>query len=387
MQKNYCLPYWSHSTYEIISGKQPYYIHAKSSESKKHYVIINYDILKEWSSFLSLIPFDCMVIDECHYIANFKSQRTKETVTLSKSIDRFVALSGTPFKNRPVEFFMVLNIINPTMFPTFMDYGIRYCDGQKNKYGWDFTGSSNMDELHEKLKDIMIRRVKGDVLKELPPKMRNVVPIQISNQKEYSQASNDFRTWLLKVTKSRARLDKALKAEALVKIEHLKQLVLKGKKKQIIQWVRDFLSVEDKLVLFGIHKSALDFLEKEFSDICVKVDGSVKDYEREKAVSDFQNNKDIKLFLGNIKAAGVGLTLTTASSTAFIELPWTPADLEQAEDRVHRIGQAKHVNSYYLIDESTIEGDLRDLIWDKKDIKDAILDGLDILPRLNRQEF
>mgnify|MGYP001353069596 FL=1 len=164
-------------------------------------------------------------------------------------------------------------------------------------------------------------------------------------------------------------------AEAIAKVEVLKQVAVKGKLNQVKEWIRDFLATDGKLVVFAIHRFVIDELMKEFKDIAVKVDGSVTGANRDKAVQAFQNDDNIRLFIGNINAAGVGLTLTAASSVAFIELPWSPALLDQAEDRCHRIGQKDTVNIYYLLGVDTIEERIVKMLDSKRKILDTVLDG------------
>jgi len=186
----------------------------------------------------------------------------------------------------------------------------------------------------------------------------------LDNEREYYKVEEDFIGWLQAIDPDKAA--RAQNAEALAKIEALKQLAIKGKIKMAIQWIRDYLDSDGKLVVFCTHRSTVDSLMEEFGDVAVKVDGSVSGKARDEAVQAFQTRPDIRLFVGNMKAAGVGLTLTAASSAVFLELGWGPGDHTQAEDRIHRIGQeADAVNIYYLIAEGTIEEQIMGLI-DKK---------------------
>jgi SWI/SNF-related matrix-associated actin-dependent regulator 1 of chromatin subfamily A len=149
--------------------------------------------------------------------------------------------------------------------------------------------------------------------------------------------------------------------------------------KYAIQWIRNFLDTNgNKLVVFAVHKAAVDALMEEFKEQAVKVDGSVSAAGRDAAVRAFQEDPKIKLFVGNIQAAGVGLTLTAASSVAFLELPWTPGDLVQAEDRCHRIGQKDNVNVYYLLADGTIEEKIAELLDEKRQVLEAVLDGKEV---------
>jgi SWI/SNF-related matrix-associated actin-dependent regulator 1 of chromatin subfamily A len=239
----------------------------------------------------------------------------------------------------------------------------------------------------------MIRRKKEEVLKELPAKQRTIIPMQITNKQEYKTIKNDFLDWMFE-SKGKAAAEKAKQAKALVKIGQLKQAVARGKMNGAIDWIKDFLEVEDKLVVFCTHKETINVLMEEFKGIVVKVDGSTKD--KQAAVDAFQDNKNIRLFVGNIKAAGTGITLTAASNLAFLELGWTPGEHTQAEDRIHRIGQENAaVTIYYLIGQNTIEEDIIKLIDEKREVLDAVLDGketdeesllTELLKRLNQKK-
>jgi len=152
-------------------------------------------------------------------------------------------------------------------------------------------------------------------------------------------------------------------------------LAVHGKLKQTIAWIKDFLNVEDKLVLFAVHKFVIDALMQEFAGIAVKVDGSVTGINRQKAVDEFQTNKDVKLFIGN-KAAEEGITLTASSNVVHLEYPWSPSSIDQRNDRCHRIGQKNSVNIYYLLAQNTIEEKIIKLLDKKRKIIDNIIDGI-----------
>lgn len=357
---------------EILQGKTPYQV-------KKDIVIINYDILSSWVEELQKSNPQVLIFDEGHYIKSNKAQRTKAVKKLAKKIPHVIALSGTPIVNRPIESWNILQVINKTVFPNYMEFARTYCDAKHNGFGWDFSGASNKEKLHQILTDtVMIRRKKADVLPELPDKLFSFIPMEMDNEKEYFKAEMNFIRFL-KDTKGEEAAQKAGQAEHLVKIEALKQLAVKGKMKQAIQWIRDFLETNgNKLVVFAVHKVVVDALMEEFKDITVKVDGSLSGTQRDESVQAFQNNPDVKLFVGNIQAAGTGLTLTAASAVAFLELPWTPGELIQAEDRCHRIGQKDTVNIYYLLADNTIEAEIATLLDEKKKVLEAILDGKEV---------
>ncbi len=354
---------------EILSGKKPWDIFCIDI------IIINYDILADWIDYIEGINPKIIITDECHYYKSSKTNRTKAVRKLAKGVPHFIALSGTPIVNRPIEIYNAASIINPMLFTNFWSYANKYCGAKHNGFGWDFSGSSNTEELHEILtKSIMIRRKKKDVLKDLPDKVRSFIPFEINNIKEYKQAENNFITYI-KETKGEKAAEKAKGAKILVQIEALKQLAVAGKMDSAIEWIYDFLETGEKLVIFAIHKFVITRLMNEFKDVAVKIDGSVSLVDRDKAVQTFQSSSKAQLLVGNMKAAGLGITLTAASNVAVIELPWTPGELDQAEDRTHRIGQNNSVNIHYLLAAGTIESDIAYMLDRKRKVLDAVLDG------------
>jgi len=241
---------------EILSGTKPYPITGSI-------IIINYDILNSWVETLQAINPQVLIIDEMHYVKNISAIRTKATKKLAKGIPHIIALTGTPIVNRPVEGFNIFQILDKNLFPNFWTYVHRYCGARHNGFGWDFSGATNKEELHRILTStIMIRRRKSDVLKDLPEKLYSFVPMELDNKKEYSTAELEFIEYLRQI-KGKEAAEKAKKAEHLVKIEALKQLAVKGKIKQAINWIRDFIEDGNKLVVFAVHKEVIHQLMKD----------------------------------------------------------------------------------------------------------------------------
>ena len=359
---------------------------------KNKLTIINYDILGGWKKQIKKIKAKTLVIDECHYIKNLNVLRTKRILNIAKKIPHIIAISGTPLLSRPIELFPVLHLLRKDLFPSFWDFAFRYCKPKATPHGWIYKGSDNLNELHSKLKrNMMIRRLKKDVMKELPDKTRQVIPVDIENMNEYQQAEKDFIKWLKKIS-----ISKALKANRTIvisKIGYLKRLSSQLKLKNIHQWIDNFLEESDqKLVIFGIHKKILKDIYNKHKSISVKIDGDTSQKKRKTAVKQFQTNKKTRLFIGNIIAAGTGITLTSAYNTLFVEMDWNPGNHIQAEDRTHRIGQKNAAFYYYLVAKNTIEEKLCEIIQNKQNIISSTLDGsnktklkLDVFNLLQKQ--
>lgn len=361
----------------IISGRKPEQL------KRSNWYIANYDILAEqytddkgkpalrgWIKEFEKISLSVIIVDECQQISNQKTIRTKAVKYLVKKLNTdFIPLSGTPIKNRPAEFFTVLNLLDNFRFPNRWKYLNHYCDPKSNGFGMTYNGATNIEELNELVSQVMIRRLKKDVLPELPPKQRSVIPMELDKKfiQEYKSASEDFMDWL-------AEHKSGLDSQGL--LEKMKQAAYIAKRNSVINWIEDFLETGEKLIIFAWHIKAIEDIMGHFKKIAVKIDGSVLDTKRQAAIDTFQNDPNCKLFVGQILAAGQGITLTAASNVAFIELGWTPGDHEQAEDRPHRIGQkADSVNIYYLIAENTVEEDIMELLQEKYAVVKQILDG------------
>jgi len=227
-------------------------------------------------------------------------------------------------------------------------------------------------------KTVMIRRLKKDVLPELPPKNRMVITVDLDNRKEYNKAASDIIAYI-EDTKGAEAADKAEKAQGLVTIETLKQLAIKGKISACIEWIEQYLENNNKLVVGCVHTNIVEQLVEHFGKIAVCIYGSTPLKKRHENVTAFQEDPNIRLLIGNVKAAGVGLTLTAANATCTIEFEWKPATHSQFEDRVHRIGQeSDSVFAYYLVAQNTIEEDIAALLDEKMKVLNQVLEGEEV---------
>lgn len=385
------------------------------SIKNKSIIICNYEILHHWMASLQRLKAKLLVIDECHFCKNptairtravlelgtgvktefkiikkepiprtsiFKTQKKKIEIITGTPIPHIIPQSGTLIKNKPKEAFPILNLIDPKTFSNFFQFGKRYCNGHKTFFGWDFEGSSNLDELNSKLKKIMIRRLKKDVIADYPKEILSVIPLDINNREEYDKASSDFITWLKTIDIEKAnRLEKV---EALVRIEFLKQLALKGKIKAAMQWIEDFLESERNLIVFFSHnlrgpcKQEIKTILRKFRSISLNSFTAKTTQDRDIAKDRFQSDPDYKIFFASYIRDGIGVSFSKADSAAFMELPMTPGDVLQAQDRIYEINKkTDQLDFYYLIADNTIEEDIMILLDSKRKILDSVLDGVE----------
>lgn len=327
---------WLNEECHIISSN-------KSFKASVRVFVINYDILYQNRIKLAKMNFKILVLDECHFIKNPKAKRTKAVQYLRKYIKYMVGLTGTPIYDKPIDLFCFLNLLNPTEFKNYYSFAYKFCHVWRGRFGFQIKGpkKKTLPLLKEKLKELMIRRLKKNVL-DLPNKIRTVIPIQIDQPKLFTGPH-----------------------DSLIKIE------------PCISWLENALEQEEKIVVYGVHHNIIERLEEKFSKICAVIYGKTPINKRESIVNSFNKKGGKQLFIGNIKACGVGLNLTSCSTMAFIEFPWTATDLFQAEDRCHRIGQNKIVNIYYLVARETYEETIMDLIKTKLDYSNSILEDED----------
>lgn len=372
---------------EIINGTSIY-------EIEKLIAIINYDILFQWKEYIvEQFQPHLIIADEIHkcksvsiktkrdpktgkWTKEVQTQRTFALETVAKKAKYVIGLTGTPFLNRPKEIFNPLKIIKPSLFPNFKSFGYRYCGPKHNGFAVEFNGASHTEELHKILsQEVMIRRKKEEVLTELPPKTFALLPMDIDNKKEYDKAEQNFLEYITQVNPQ--KVEAAKKAEALVQINYLRKLAVKGKLKESISWISDFIET-DPLVVFAWHTDVIDTVLNTFPKEAVKVDGKVSQKNRNKAVEQFMSG-DKTLFIGQIEAAGVGIDglQKTCSNLAFIEYPWNPGLYGQACGRAHRIGQQNVVTIWNLVANGTIEETFISLLEQKAQMFDSVIDGID----------
>jgi SWI/SNF-related matrix-associated actin-dependent regulator of chromatin subfamily A-like protein 1 len=334
------------STSQIIDGS------TKVIDPDVDLTIINYDILHKFE-----LPatYQTMVIDECHYAKSATAKRTKACVKLIRSTPRVRLLSGTPVVNRPIELFPLLKAIGGTKLD-YINFGRRYCAGWTTPWGsFDVSGASRLEELYEKLSDYMLRVTKETALPELPAKTYRIIELDLPLSMQEKK--------LL-----RQDIDRPAHEIPFQAIADIQKLNAQRKLPLAVEHIKNVLEHAQNVVIFGWHTEIIYALAKLLKDYgVVIITGSTPKQDRQDAVDDFQNKK-ARVFIGNIKAAGVGITLTAASNVVFVETTWTPADLHQASDRCHRIGQKEHVQVDVLTISKSIDSMQLHSILDKTDI-------------------
>ena len=342
-------------------------------------IILNYDILKKNLDVLKTLNPKVIIYDEFHKIKNYKTQRTIAATDLALDIPYKILLSGTPWYNHTKELWGPLCIVDKERYNkrTFFPWHKKYCGAKQTKYGWDFSGNTNTEELAEELKHIMIRRTEEDVFDDLPELIRTVIPITISNRHVYNKAKDDHIAWIME-ERGRAAADKAKRAEHLTRIEYLKQLVAEGKTKYAIQWIEDYLTSEDKLVVFTMHKAVTAAVMKKFGKAALKIDGTISTgRERLDIANRFETDPKIKIIVCNMIAASEGLNLGASKAVLFMEQGWSPKLHEQCEGRIRGLRQAgrdrKLIYSYYLVGYDTIDIEIAAMLEAKRKVGDTAM--------------
>ena len=346
-------------------------------------VIINYDLIWRENIEKQLLErkFQIVIFDEVTHLKEKSTKRTKSAKKISRKSKFNVGLSGTPILNRPIEFFTFLNIISPKQFPSQFKFGMRYCNGYHNGFGYVFKGSSRIDELRGLLQPLMIRRRKDEVLTELPEKVQRDIFVDMpgSYYQDYMAAENDLVNTLQSLN-----TDGPVSQEyndshmwLLSKLNYLRHLVGLAKAEAAEDIIQSFVEAGEKLVVFGHHHDVMDKMEDYLTKkgiIHVKVDGRTPNKERQGKVDEFQDNENCMVFLAST-AMGMGVTLTAASNALFVERQWTPGIEEQMEDRLHRIGQNRGVVAHYMQVENSIDSKMAKLVEEKRSVLLEILDG------------
>ena len=354
------------------SDRSVFIAEGKKFSTESDFVIINYDILKNFhdtkdkeNSLLLKSNFDLVILDEAHMISNVQAQRTKIINSFVKNIKRVWLLTGTPMTSRPMNYYNLLSIIESPVAQNWMAYAIRYCQGYQFKAGnrkvWNVSGASNLEELRDRTSKQILRRLKEDVL-DLPDKIITPVYLRLQS-KEYENLMGEYYDWYDKNPEEASSL--TVQFSKLMKV---RKVIANEKVKQTIEFAENIIDQGKKVIIFTNFTDTLQSIYHHFGKQAVYLDGSCSNSVRQQAVDQFQNDEKIKIFVGNLKAAGVGLTLTAAEVVIMNDLSFVPAEHAQAEDRAYRYGQKSNVLVYYPLFDNTIEGVIYDILNKKKQI-------------------
>lgn len=364
--------------FTILSGTNPSNL---SFLKKQGLFLISYDVLHRWLNFLLSLKLRCVVADESHNIGSLKAQRTQAFIALAEKVPKRIIVSGTPLTNRPWELYPSLHVLMPKRFDNPYSFGHTYCEPYKEFGHWQFNGARNLSHLHKILKQrCMIRRLKSEVLDQLPPLTWGVVPLEIENVKEYRHAERDLIGWLATFSLDRAM--RAMYSERYVRLCYLKQLAARLKLPAVFKWFDNRLASSDAKILAGcIHRKEtpiMGMLWERYKDCAMQIHGGMTQRARQTALDRFRGSKDCRLLFGQIRACGEGLNMPEASQVDFVELPWTPGVCQQFTMRAHRMTTKHAVEAHYLVGEGTIEEDLCSIIQRKQGILDQVLDGVKV---------
>jgi len=367
---------------ENYSDRSVYICEGKNFSTEHDFLIINYDILKNFydlkdieNSLITKANFELIIIDEAHYISNGQAQRTKLVNSFVKQSKYLWLLTGTPMTSRPMNYFNLLSLIESPVAQNWMAYAIRYCQGYQFKAGnrkvWNVSGASNLEELRDRTSRQFLRRLKTEVL-DLPDKIITPVYLRL-NSKQYMGLMGEYYDWYDKKKEESSSL--TVQFSMLMKV---RQVIAEEKIKHTIELAQNIIDQDKKVIIFTNFTGVLEKIHEHFGKQSVYLDGSCSNPKRQHAVDEFQNNDKIKVFVGNLIAAGAGITLTAGEAVIMNDLSFVPAHHQQAEDRSYRYGQKNSVSVYYPIFDNSIEGIIYDMLSNKKNVIDTVMgDNID----------
>jgi SWI/SNF-related matrix-associated actin-dependent regulator of chromatin subfamily A-like protein 1 len=353
-----------HRTTTLVSGKS-------GAPEPADITILNYEIVSAHRETLARRRAKALVLDESHLAKNPRAKRTQAVRRLAASLPADglrLALTGTPVLNHAEELISQLRVLG-----RLEDFG------SGARFARQFQGPLLEERLHWHLRrTCFVRRLKREVLPQLPEKRQVVLPVALDNEQEYRLAEQDVIAWLreqpLDLSELDAKIARVLRAERLAQLTTLQRLAAKGKLHAALAWIHDFLASGEPLVVFARHVEVQEAVLERFPD-AVHLMGRDAVPEREATVRAFQAGDGPQLLIAATRVAAQGFTLTRASNVAFLELEWTPAMHDQAEDRLHRIGQRDAVTAWYLLAAGTIDETMAELIARKRGVVGAVTDG------------
>jgi SNF2 family DNA or RNA helicase len=347
--------------------------------------IVTYDILKKEDLFQYLPEgyLKTIIIDECQRIKNHLSDRAKAIQRVARNLPNIIPMSGTPIKNHAGEYFTVLNLVAPLRFPHYQKYIDNYCDAYQSGWGQKVGGLKDMDRFHEDTKDIIIRRTKAEVLKDLPSIDRKFYHVELDRKlnKAYAAAMDDLDELMY----SEESFEKGGAMIAIM--QRLRHITGMSKITECLDFATEFIISSDrKLVIFTHHQDVMDTLEAQlnvwladggYGPVC-KMHSGLDGDARARLVETFKSDSSRRLMVASTLAAGEGLNLQFCSDAVILERQWNPANEEQAEARFHRFGQMNNVSITYMLATGTIDEYFTELVEVKRAIVAATMDKKEI---------
>ena len=395
--------WFPHRTVEVVTNRRDFpgssatVVSNPREYGASDYVVIGYSNISHWEQLL--LGFNSYVFDESHYAKTPTAQRTKSAIKMAKSCPKtgmVLCLTGTPITNRPAEYAAQLEIIGRlNSLGGKWGFYRRYCGAYQDKWKvWHIDGATNLDELNDTLRSVCyIRRTKSQVLEELPDVRHAPVTIDgtAKAMREYKEAQDDIIDYLVRRAKEIAlELGKSpgsaavrarMKAEAnqhLVRLAVLRRIAARAKMDAVSEWVESRIAGGQKVVIAAHHREIVDELANKFGGLKIQGGMDVAEVEENKRLFQEGSVEEAPCIVLSIQAAKTGHTLTAAQEVLFVELPWTPADVDQTYGRCHRLGQKGSVTATYMITEGTVDEEIYELIQSKRSVVEAATEGTEL---------
>jgi SWI/SNF-related matrix-associated actin-dependent regulator 1 of chromatin subfamily A len=389
------------------------------------WVVVNYDVLKKHEARLASTPWRGVILDEAHYLRNHRSQRSRSARAVVDAVGDPVVymLTGTPLLNRPRDLFPLLQLAGHPLGRSFLTFAKRYCDAYQSDFGWVTDGASNLDELAVQLHGILLRRTKDEVL-DLPPKIRSWLSVDVPEETGAAATRRILRILLQRhgvdlsgdgaegdggdsggsakgderrgIFEKLVREHEAIEQESsepmrrtrardagrrggggslLGELARLRNQLAAAKVPHTIELVDGIIEQGQKALVFTSFEASVNALYGHFEDRAVVVTGATPSAMRQELADRFQNDPDVRVFIANLVAGGIGINLTAATHVVFNDLDWVPANHWQAEDRAYRIGQDRTVNVSYLVAAGTVDDFVESVLRAKAALIGAVIDG------------
>jgi SWI/SNF-related matrix-associated actin-dependent regulator 1 of chromatin subfamily A len=360
--------------------------------------VISYERLHAHRTALTAQTWECLILDEAHYVKNQRARRTRMILGeaawgakpkpgrqgeaglpgLADRAERVWLLTGTPVANRPLDLFALLRALRHPLGDDQLAFGLKYCNAHQTVHGWDMRGASNVEDLRDRLLDVLLRRTKDEVL-DLPPKLRTYMPVEV-DLTAYRRVWLAHAEKMYALARAKRRYPRRTLLAEIAKLRHAAAL---AKIPAALALAEEMLEAGEKAVVFTLHRAVVKAFRERFAGRLATVVGGQTSRTRQAQVDAFETDPAIGLLVGDLRAAGHGFTLAAASQVVFVDYAWTPAEHLQAEDRAHRIGQTRAVTVTYLSAVGTIDEDVEQLLAQKLEIAGFLIDGVAPLGRMS----